>query len=102
MFKEALYKKQRQPKRHPLATVAAIFLGGGFLLSITIIGAVIGIPMLVIGLILLFIRSRIKIQSVTCPSCKVPNKIELSVRYFNCEQCRKTLRQEQGEWVTSN
>ncbi len=90
---------QRQPKRHPLTTVGAIFIGGGILLSITLIGAIIGIPMIVIGLIVLLVKSFIKVQQIECPSCKTPNKIELSVQYFNCEQCSKTLRKEQGEWV---
>lgn len=90
MFKEAKYKSQREPWRHRFATVAAIFIGGGILLSITIIGAIVGIPMALIGLIVLFIRSRVKTVSIPCESCGVPNKVELSVKHFNCAQCNHT------------
>lgn len=90
MFKEGKRKSQREPKRNPLAAVAAIFLIGGVILSITIIGAIVGIPMIVIGLIVLFVRSRIKSVSVPCGSCGVPNKIELNVPHFNCSQCNHT------------
>lgn len=94
MFKEGKYKKQRQPKRHTLTSTAAIFIGGGIILSITIIGAILGIPMIAIGLIILFIRSRIKVISVKCPHCKIENKIEPTVTIFNCEQCSKTIHLE--------
>lgn len=99
MFKEAKYKTQRQPKRHPLTSAAAIFIGGGILLSITIIGAIIGIPMIIAGLITLFIRSRIKVISVECPHCKTENKIEPTVTVFNCEQCSRTIRSEGNTYI---
>lgn len=99
VFKEGKFKAQRQPKRSPLTATAAVFIGGGILLSITFIGAVVGIPMILIGLIVLFIRSRIKVTVIDCPSCKTPNKVEPSVKYFNCEQCSKTIRQEDSHWI---
>ncbi len=96
-----LAAKQRQPRRHSLAIAASIFALGGVIFTLTLLGAVIGIPMLIISGIIFLIRSRIKMNSIECPSCKTPNKIELSVQYFNCEQCLKTVRKEQGEWVAA-
>jgi len=95
MFKDSKFQKQRQPRRHTLAAVAGFFIFGGLILSITIILAVVGIPFILVGLILLFIRSRIKTVEIVCPNCQVPNKIEPSVQYFNCEQCSHTIHSAQ-------
>ena len=91
MFKDAKFQKQRQPKRHTLAAVAGFFLFAGIILSITIILAVVGIPFILAGLIVLLVRSRIKTVEVTCPNCQVTNKVEETVKYFNCEQCSHTV-----------
>ncbi|MBH0159104.1 hypothetical protein IHV10_22295 [Fictibacillus sp. 5RED26] len=99
MFKEGKYKSQRQPKRHLLTTTGAFLILGGFLISLTIIGAILGIPMILVGISILFLKSRIKVKTIECNLCKNINKVELKVERFNCEHCNKTLLQDYGEWI---
>lgn len=83
-------KAQREPLRHRYATVAAVLITLGVLLSLTLIGAVLGIPLILVGAVFIVIRARVKTVSVSCGSCGVANTIEPKVQYFNCAQCNHT------------
>lgn len=88
---ESKVKRQRKPKKYWLVVASWPFLIVGLIgLFVPPIGAI----LLAIWAIILITMLSVKTDAVSCPSCKVPNKVESKVKYFNCRQCGHTINRE--------
>ncbi|QKI80605.1 hypothetical protein [Kroppenstedtia eburnea] len=86
---------ERQPVRFRLKSFSIGFILCGSLLTATIVGGIIGIPILLLAGILLFIRSRIKTIEVECSQCQTKNAIEPKVTQFHCKGCFRHINEQE-------
>ena len=76
----------------------AAMVGLGFLLWITSLFAIIGIPMMVLGMLLFFITliwmlrlQREPTREARCPYCASRNEMFVSRKEFICDMCRRPV-----------
>ncbi|MFD1409633.1 hypothetical protein ACFQ49_16010 [Kroppenstedtia eburnea] len=86
---------KRQPVRERLLIAAFTFFVIGAFLTMTIIGGIIGIPAILMGGIVMFIRSRIKTIEVICSQCQTKNAIEPKVTQFHCKGYYRHIDEEE-------
>ncbi|EGK10294.1 hypothetical protein HMPREF9374_2644 [Desmospora sp. 8437] len=61
----------------------------------TIVLSIIGIPAILMGGIVMFIRSRIKTIELACPQCQTKNAIEPKVTQFHCKGCFQHIDEQE-------
>jgi len=73
----------------------------GLFLSASLFALPFGIPILVIGFLILLSRNKAKTTEVDCPTCNQINIIEKTVKVYVCPHCENpTKLLDNGKWIS--
>lgn len=70
--------------------IGLILMTVGFLLTITIVAGIVGIPIMLTGIILM--QACISKVPVICGTCSQDNKVKFASKKFTCEYCGTVTR----------
>ncbi|PHE68520.1 DUF5362 family protein [Bacillus wiedmannii] len=85
-------EKKKASKKGIIARSLTLLTGSffillGIILSITIIGAIVGIPLIIFGLP--FVFASLGYQRVECPNCNRKQTVKKGIGNFKCHSCEK-------------